>query len=95
MTEKLLTLREVAEHLAVTPQSVYNWIRMGKIRGLKVGRVWRFTQSEIERFACPSTDEQDLPAGGVESLERMERRFAKAQARGFDPRPFDTRRGEG
>lgn len=42
MKRKLLTPREVAELLSVTPRTVARWCREEKIPGArKVGRVWR------------------------------------------------------
>jgi len=40
MAEKLLTPEEVAEHLAVSPKSIRKWLREGKLKGVRVGRLW-------------------------------------------------------
>lgn len=45
--EKMLTPQEVAQRLRVTPQTVRNWIREGKIKAVRVGRPWRIPESEL------------------------------------------------
>jgi len=48
--ERLLTMNEAIERLGTTRPTFYRWLRTGKIRGLKVGRQWRFEPAEIDRF---------------------------------------------
>ena len=55
MTEKqaqdrLLTPEEVADRLHISRLTVGNWLRSGKIRGVKVGRLWRVRESDLEAF---------------------------------------------
>jgi excisionase family DNA binding protein len=47
MANEVLTPKEVAEKWRVTVQTVYNWIRSGKLRGEKRGGVWRIPASEM------------------------------------------------
>lgn len=54
MTEKLLTPEEAAERLSVSPKGVKNWLRQGKLRGLKVGRLWRISESDLSAFLAAS-----------------------------------------
>lgn len=63
MTEELLTLEEVAEQLKVSPNTVRDWLRTGKIAGIKMGRLWRIKQSAIDDFLRKS--EQDQRDGGI------------------------------
>lgn len=46
----LLTVNQVAERLNVTPDSVYNWLREGKLIGFKAGRLWRVTEQQLQDF---------------------------------------------
>ncbi len=48
--ERLLTMNEAIERLGTTRPTFYRWLRTGKIKGLKVGRQWRFEPAEIDRF---------------------------------------------
>ncbi|MCL4515705.1 MAG: helix-turn-helix domain-containing protein [Firmicutes bacterium] len=47
---KLMNLEEVSSFLRVTPQTVYNMLRDGRIRATKVGREWRFPRETILQF---------------------------------------------
>lgn len=46
----MATVQEVARFLKVTERSVYNWALNGKLRGHKVGEVWRFYWSDVDAF---------------------------------------------
>jgi excisionase family DNA binding protein len=48
--EGLLDMDQAIEMLKTTRATFYRWLRGGKIRGLKVGRQWRFERGEVERF---------------------------------------------
>lgn len=49
MTEnKLYTLREVAEILRVSRQTIYNNIRNGKIKAAKIGKEYRITEEVLQ-----------------------------------------------
>ena len=50
-TEKLLTVKDAAKVLLVKPTTIREWLRTGKIKGVKVGnRLWRVRESELEAF---------------------------------------------
>ena len=48
--EILLTQADVAARLKVKPKSVGDLLRAGKLRGIKIGRLWRIREVELERF---------------------------------------------
>ena len=50
MNEKLLPPAQVAERLQITERTVYEWIRGGKLTALKLGRLWRIRQDDLEAF---------------------------------------------
>lgn len=50
MPEKLLTLKQVAAWLQVSERTVLRMMERGEISGRKVGRQWRFEESEVERY---------------------------------------------
>src|SRR5690606_5122665 len=50
MTKVLLTPTQVADRLQLTEQTVYDWLRSGKIEGVKLGRLWRITEEHLEEF---------------------------------------------
>jgi len=47
---KLLDVDGAIAMLRTTRPTFYRWLRTGKIKGMKVGRQWRFYQADIERF---------------------------------------------
>ena len=48
--EKLYTPEEVAEHLKVSRETIYIWLRSGKLRAAKIGHFWRIAESELRRL---------------------------------------------
>ena len=48
--DKLLTQKEVAERLTLSPKTVGDWLRAGKLKGIKIGRLWRVKESDLQRF---------------------------------------------
>ena len=49
-TEKLLTVKDVAKVLLVKPTTIRKWLKAGKLKGMKMGRLWRVRESELEAF---------------------------------------------
>jgi len=47
---KLMTPKEVAEVLSVSEKAVKDWLRAGKLQGVKVGSLWRVEQSVVEQY---------------------------------------------
>jgi len=48
--QEVYTPDEVAEILKVTPKVVRAWLRDGKLPGLRLGRLWRIRESDLESF---------------------------------------------
>ncbi len=48
--KRLLTIDEIAEFLHMNPMTVYSWVKDGKIPAFKIGKVWRFRQTEIDEW---------------------------------------------
>ena len=51
--ERLLTVRDVAERLAVHENTILNWLRRGQLRGYRVGGTkagWRVKETDLVRF---------------------------------------------
>lgn len=47
MNEELLTVDEVAEILRTTPNTIYRWLRAGKLPGVKIGKEWRIRKETL------------------------------------------------
>jgi excisionase family DNA binding protein len=51
--QRLLTVREVAERLRSSPETVRRWLRQGKLRGFRPGGTklgYRVSEAELQRF---------------------------------------------
>ena len=48
--EKLYSVEEAAEALGISPLTLGDWLRAGKIIGTKIGRKWRITESDLQAF---------------------------------------------
>ncbi len=44
------TCEEIAKMFRVTPRTVYNWIRSGKLPAIKIGRDYRITGDSIKQL---------------------------------------------
>nr|PZN07803.1 MAG: DNA-binding protein [Caldicoprobacter oshimai] len=48
--EKYYSTEDVAEILGFKEKTVREWLRTGKLKGKKVGRLWRVKESDLEEF---------------------------------------------
>ena len=48
--EPWVSLEEIAQHLAVSQDTVHRWIRSRGLPAHKVGRIWRFKVSEVDQW---------------------------------------------
>ena len=56
--DEWLTLKQAAELVGVTPRTVQNWIKNGKIRGYRVvGRI-RVKRSDVDALYQPKEEKQ-------------------------------------
>ena len=67
--QRLLTVREVAERLRSSPETVRRWLRQGKLRGFRPGGTklgYRVPESELQRFInlSQSPEDRSTPPGG-------------------------------
>ncbi len=50
MIEKFFTTEQVANILQMHPFTILKFIREGKLKGLKLGRVYRIKESDVKEF---------------------------------------------
>ena len=50
MEDDILTIEDVAKYLRVSERTVYDWAQKGEIPSGKIGTVWRFKKSDIEKW---------------------------------------------
>lgn len=50
LNEKFYTTEQVASMLQVHPFTILKFIKQGKLKGIKLGRVYRILESDVENF---------------------------------------------
>src|SRR5574344_2923862 len=60
--DDILTIEEVAKYLRVSERTVYAWAQKGEIPSGKIGTVWRFKKSEIEKWVNDRLSSSSKPA---------------------------------
>ncbi|MCZ7641334.1 MAG: helix-turn-helix domain-containing protein [Verrucomicrobia bacterium] len=79
MSERWLSVEEIAAHLGVNPDTVYKWIERKKMPAHKVGRLWKFQTSEVDAWvrdgrAAESASAAQGQPGGPRGGEKDRRR---------------------
>jgi excisionase family DNA binding protein len=62
--QRLLTVREVADRLRSSPETVRRWLRQGKLRGFRPGGTrlgYRVSESELQRFLAQPNQGKSAP----------------------------------
>ena len=73
--EKLYTKEEAAEILSISPVTLGDWLRAGKMRGVKVGRLWRIPESALDEIAQSGTRKGVRPVSKMEIAMRVRGNF--------------------
>jgi len=50
VSDKLLSVEEVAERLGVTPDTIRHWIRTKALIAIRLGNKYKIRESELNRF---------------------------------------------
>ena len=53
MAETFLTVEEAASRMAVTPYTMREWLKAGKLHGVRVARRWRVPERALNELAGP------------------------------------------
>jgi len=48
--EKVYTPEQVAEILQISRYTVMEWLRNGKLKGIRIGKLWRVRESDLKEF---------------------------------------------
>lgn len=59
--EQYLTSEQVAKLLQVHPFTVLKYLKDGRIKGVKMGRVYRIKESDVEEFLCSASTKEKPP----------------------------------
>ena len=50
MDDRWLSVDEIAAHLGIKRDTVYNWIAQKQLPAHKVGRLWKFNKDEVDEW---------------------------------------------
>lgn len=53
---KLYSIDEIADILKVTQRTIYNYIKSGSLKAIKIGKYWRIKHSDLEQFLATGTN---------------------------------------
>ncbi len=48
--ERYLSPESIAERLSVKTATVTKWLREGKLKGVRAGRLWRVKENDLQAF---------------------------------------------
>ncbi len=80
--EELLTLDDAAEYLSVSKPTLYRMLDRGEVKGAKVGRQWRFRQSDLSTYLERGPVAVALSSVPVELLDQELAYFAEELHKG-------------
>ena len=55
--DKIYSVRETAQILSLNEETLRRYIKAGKIRASKIGKVWRIQEEDIKAFLDSKTQE--------------------------------------
>ncbi|HAR41272.1 MAG TPA: excisionase [Bdellovibrionales bacterium] len=67
-SEKWLSVEQIAEHLGVAAVTVYRWLEREKIPAHRVGKLWKFKATEVDRW---------VQKGGAEDISTVKKAVRK------------------
>jgi excisionase family DNA binding protein len=50
MTDRWLSVDEIADHLGLKPDTIYKWVRNKDMPAHKVGRLLKFQKKEVDQW---------------------------------------------
>jgi len=50
MEDRWLSVKEIAQYLGVSKDTVYTWISRKKMPAHKIGRLWKFNKDEVDTW---------------------------------------------
>jgi len=68
----MLTLYEVAEKLKLHYNTIYKYIRSGELKAIKLNRVYRVEEKELEKFKKRNKFNTSLQGNGKEATKDKE-----------------------
>lgn len=72
MTEPWVSVDQVAAHLGVAKDTVYRWIEAKSLPAQRVGRLWKFKLSDVDRWVTDGMAAEDETAIPSEPMSNDE-----------------------
>lgn len=63
-SDEILTAKELADFLKIAEKTANKYAAEGKLPGFKIGSVWRFRKSEIDRWITEQEQTQEVHQTG-------------------------------
>ncbi|HHY92857.1 MAG TPA: helix-turn-helix domain-containing protein [Firmicutes bacterium] len=54
--QEVYTPQEIAKMLKVSKNAVYQWLSQGRLKGFRVGDLWRIPKDALEEFIKPDSE---------------------------------------
>ncbi|MEZ6184726.1 MAG: ATPase, T2SS/T4P/T4SS family [Planctomycetota bacterium] len=86
MSDGTLSAQDAQQQLGISPATFYRWVRDGRLRGVRVGRRWQFTQAAIDALRTDATGDAQRRAGLDQALHHLRERVL---ALGISPEKAD------
>ena len=68
----ILTIKQVAEYLKISPRTVYKLVKEGAIPSFKIMNMWRFEQSKIDQWIRNKTETNNFNLNGTGDKKHAE-----------------------
>lgn len=65
MPEKLLNVKQMQDFLGLSERTIFRLLKTGDLKGFKVGREWRFTESDINAYIEKQRQKSEHPSTEV------------------------------
>ena len=60
---QFLTVAEVAAELNVNETTLYSWLRLGTLRGYRMGSLWRIARTDLDAFVASGRNVPEAQEG--------------------------------
>ena len=77
MSDRWVSVEEIAEYLGVSKDTVYGWISKKDMPAHKVGRLWKFKADEVDLWVRTGKASGDYLESGDEAAASLNKVHAK------------------
>ncbi|AGH94442.1 hypothetical protein A11Q_222 [Pseudobdellovibrio exovorus JSS] len=60
ITDRWLSVQEIAQYLGISKETVYRWLENKKIPAHKIGKQWKFKVQEVDQWIFTGEAEDKL-----------------------------------